>query len=71
MMDYYQNQNLKIIAVMFLMLPIVLSSSKSGLFSLGLILMVQFIYDILIKKSYLKVLVFSSLFMVSATMLLL
>jgi O-antigen ligase len=63
-----QNQNLKIIAVMFLMLPIVLSSSKSGLFSLGLILMVQFIYDILIKKSYLKVLVFSSLFMVAATM---
>jgi O-antigen ligase len=64
-----QNQNLKIIAVMFLMLPIVLSSSKSGLFSLGLILTVQFIYDILIKKSYLKVFVFSSLFMVAATML--
>lgn len=56
----------KIIAVLFLILPIVLSSSKSGLFSLGLILLAKFIYEVLIKKSYLKVLVFSSLLIASA-----
>jgi O-antigen ligase len=55
----------KIIAVLFLILPIVLSSSKSGLFSLGLILLAKFIYEVLIKKSYLKVLVFSSLLIAS------
>lgn len=61
-----QNQTLKIVTVLFLMLLIVLSSSKSGLFSLGQILLAKFIYDIIIRKSYLRVIVFSSLLMVTA-----
>jgi O-antigen ligase len=64
--DIMQNQALKIVTVLFLMLPIVLSSSKSGLFSLGLILVARLIYDIVIKKSYLRGLVFSSLLIVIA-----
>jgi O-antigen ligase len=61
-----QNQALKVTTLLFLMLLIVLSSSKSGLFSLGLIMFAKFIYDIIIKKSYLRVLVFSSLLVVTA-----
>jgi O-antigen ligase len=63
---FMQNQTLKIATVLFLTLPIVLSSSKSGLFSLGLIILVKLMYDILIKKSYLRVLVFSSLLIITA-----
>lgn len=61
-----QNQSIKLATVLFLTLPIFLSSSKSGLFSLGIIILAKLIYDILIKKSYLRVLVFSSLLIVTA-----
>jgi O-antigen ligase len=61
-----QNQALKITMLLFFMLLIVLSSSKSGLFSLGLILMSKFIYDIFNKKSYVRVFVFSSLILTAS-----
>jgi O-antigen ligase len=61
-----QNQTLKLATVLFLTLPIVLSSSKSGLFSLGLIILAKLMYDVFIKKSYLRVLVFSSLLIITA-----
>jgi O-antigen ligase len=64
-----QNQILKIATVLYLTLPIVLSSSKSGLFSLGLIILAKLMYDIFIKKSYLRVLLFSSLLIVTALLM--
>jgi O-antigen ligase len=59
-----QNRVLKVTTLLFLMLLIVLSSSKSGLFSLALILMAKFIYEIIIKQRYVRVLVFSSLILI-------
>jgi O-antigen ligase len=63
-----QNHTLKLIIVIFLMIAVVLIASKSGLFSLALILMAKLMYDIVVKKSYIRVLIFSSLLIVTTVL---
>jgi len=57
---------LRALILMFFILLIVLTSSKSGLFSLGIVLMSKFIYDIFIHKSYLRVFVLFTILFFSA-----